>query len=282
MDRHAATADPNQPARPTVACVLCPPPRTQAWRLADRGYRTCTTCYDKLREDLHDISKRYALLDATPGASGEAGSRGAPGFGSRPSASPHVIVMTDWRSKSCEVAVDGIQYVWDPLADDTLEPGQYGPPGGAYVGKREVWYGRDGRGHTEQENPARSVPATLAALAALIAEEREVTPPAARMPGELVRWLDTHMDWITRQELVTDFRDDLRALVKQLMPVTGDPSPRHIGLCPNVIDEGEHSRECGARLYAPLRGDCIACSQCNREWPRAEWLRLGALLQEAC
>lgn len=265
--------------RPTNSCLTCPPPRKVGhWRPADPGYRTCSDCYDKLREDLQDITRRYLLLDPTPGASSEAGGRGAPGFGSRPSASPHVIVMTDWRSKSCEVATDGVQYVWDPLADDTLEPGQYGPPGGAFTGKREVWYGRDGRGHTEQENPARSVPATLAALAGLVAEERDTTPPATRTVHELTRWLDNNMDWITRQDLVTDFRDDLRALVKQLMPVTGDPGRRSIGLCPNVIDEGTVTRECRTRLYAQLKGDNVTCTVCERRWEGDELLRLGDLL----
>lgn len=263
--------------RPTSACVLCPPPKTQAWRLADPGYRTCTTCYDRLRSDLKDIDTRYSMLDASPGASGD-GTRGAPGFGSRPAASPHIIVMTDWRSKSCEVAVDGLQYVWDPLADDTLEPGQYGPPGGAYTQKREVWYGRDGRGHSEQENPARSVPATLASLADLVAEERELAQANTQTVSDLVRWLDNQLDWITRQDLVTDFRDDLRVLVRQLMPVTGDPNQRSIGACPNVIDEGAVTRECRTRLYANPKGSDVSCTACGRRWEGDELLRLGDLL----
>lgn len=292
--------------RPTSACVLCPPPKTRAWRLADPGYRTCATCYDRLRSDLKDIDTRYSMLDASPGASGD-GTRGAPGFGSRPAASPHIIVMTDWRSKSCEVAVDGIQYVWDPLADDTLEPGQYGPPGGAYTQKREVWYGRDGRGHSEQENPARSVPLTLSALAEMIAEERGQTPPRVEprrqhrieypqchlawiggrahpeppppdLMHEIIRWLDNQMDWITRHDLVVEFRDDLRTLVKQLMPVTGDPHQRSIGLCPNVIDEGSVTRECRTRLYANPKGSDVSCTACGRRWEGDELLRLGDLL----
>lgn len=266
--------------RPSSACATCPPPsKVGHWRLADPSYRTCSSCYDKLRDDLKDIAARYLLLDATPGASGETGGRGAPGFGSRPSASPHIIVMTDWRSKSCEVAVDAIAYIWDPLADDTLEPGQYGPPGGAYVGKREVWYGRDGRGHSEQERPPWSVPATLAGLVFLVAEERGMDQLGMGTVADMVRWLDGQMDWITRQDMVTDFRDLLRTLVVQLRLATGDPSPRHIGLCPNTVDDGEQTRECGARLYAPLKGDSIQCRTCSREWPRSEWLRLGDLLE---
>lgn len=270
----------NTDSRPDSACLLCPPPSDgKNWRIPDAGYRTCSHCLDRLRDDLQDVSKRYLLLDPRPGASGDHGSRGAPGFGSRPPASPHIIAMTDVRSKSCEVTSDATLYVWDPLAEDTLEPGQYGPPAGAYTARRDVWYGRDGRAHTEQENPPRSVPATLSSWAFLIAEERDLDSiPPADVHG-LCRWLDQHLDWLTRQDMVGDFAHEIRKLVAQLKPVTGEPGRRHIGLCPNVIDEGDHSRECGARLYAPLKGDSIDCRACGRLWPRTEWLRLGDLLE---
>lgn len=265
--------------RPSNACLVCPPPRQVGhWRPADKGYRTCSLCYDQLRETLHEIADRYDRLDATPGASGDHGGRGAPGFGSRPPASPHIIVMTDWRSKSCEVSSDGVQYVWDPLADTTLEAGQHGPPAGAYVEKREVWYGADGRGHSEQDNPPRSIPGALAGLAGLIAEERASDGTQSRNVHTLVRWIDHQMDWLTRQELVSDVHRELHELVAQLRAVTGDPRSR-IGTCPNTIDEGEHSRECGAKLYAPTRGDTITCAACGRRWPRPEWEDLGRLLQ---
>lgn len=270
--------------RPAHACLLCPPPKNRAWWPADPGYRTCSDCYDKIREQLREIGVRYLALDASPGASGEPSGRGAPGFGSRPAASPHVITMTDWRSKSCEVAFDGVQYVWDPNADTVLEPGQYGPPGGAYVERREVWFGRDGRGHTEQENPPRSIPLALSGIAAMIAEERGMNSPTTRQVPDLVRWIDAQMDWITRNDIVGDIRDELRSLAMQLRPVTGEPGRRHIGTCPRVIDEGEHTRECGTRLYAPVSGDTIRCGNaevCEGEWPRDEWLRLGSLLKDA-
>lgn len=267
--------------RPSSACILCPPPSTptKSWRTAHAGYLTCDGCYDKLREHLKEIDTRYSILNPTPGASGEPGSRGAPGFGSRPAASPHIITMKDWRSKSCEASLDGVQYVWDPLADTVLEPGQYGPPAGAYVERREVWYGRDGRGHTEQEKPPRSVPFTLSSLAGLVAEERGITEPTSRLVPDLARWLDAQMDWITRNHVVVHLWDEFRVLASQLRPATGEPGRRHIGLCPNVLDDGFSTRECAARLFAPLRGDSIECGTCERVWPRSEWLRLGDLLE---
>ena len=275
MDPHHAACSTE---RPTWACLLHrSPSEDHDWVKADPGYRTCSGCLDKLRADLLDVGKRYHQLNARPGASGEQGGRGTPGYGSRPPASVHIIAMRDPRSRAYEVSTDGVQYIWDPLADTTLEPGQYGPPSGAYVGKQEVWFGADGRGHREESRPVRSVPYTLASLAELIAEERDMTI-GARSVRTLVAWLDNQLDWVTRHELVTDFAADIRALLGQLKPVTGDPSRRHIGYCPNTIDQGDETRTCSAKLYAPLRDDTITCQSCGRQWPRPEWEHLGAML----
>lgn len=269
--------------RPDWACLLCPPPRQPGrWRPADPGYRTDSGCLDTLRDRLRDIAERHHRLDPRPGADNDHRGRGAPGFGSRAPASDHVIAMTDRRSKPCETSWDAIAYVFDPLADTTLQPGQHGPPGGAYVQKREVWYGADGRPHAEQETPPRCVPLVLAGIAGLIAEDRDLTAPATHQVADLVRWIDRHLDHVTRQPWVADVADDLRELHDQLKPVTGDPGRRTIGACPNTIDDGPTTRECGSRLFAPLRGDEIRCRTCGRTWPREEWLRLGNLLGQAC
>lgn len=302
------------PARPDIACLLCPPPAAeQTWRLADPGYRTCATCLDGLRSTLRDVVARYLRLSARPGDSGDRG-RGAPGFGSRPPASPHVIAFRDRRSKPCETSFDAVTYVWDPTAAvDPLPDGVHGPdrPPGAYVQKLEVWYGRDGRPHTEQERPPRSPEHVLLSIAALVAEVRGITPlqldevcslagrphthlqwaggqPHPTPPPEPAivrawRWLDNQLDWLTRQDWVDDVARDVRDLDAQLRPVTGDPGGRRIGECPNTIDEGETTRPCRTPLYAPLRGDTIMCSNpdCARRWRRPEWERLGQLLQSA-
>ena len=113
------------PDRDTPSPALTRPPGTclthrhsegRGWVMAHESYKTCDGCYDRIRDTLKDITRRYLSLNARPGASTDHGSRGAPGFGSRPAASPHIISMRDWRSKSHEVAMDGIDYVWDPQA----------------------------------------------------------------------------------------------------------------------------------------------------------------------
>lgn len=233
--------------RPAWACLLHSHPSDgRNWARADDSYRTCGGCYDRFRELLADIPKRYAKLDARPGANQDHGGRGAPGFGSRSPASDHIIAMRDPRSSR----------------------------------DAHTWLAGDGRLHLEAERPPLSVYSVLDTIAWTIAEERQVDGPAPNLPvHELCLFIDRHLDWLTRHELVVEVRNDLRELQAQLKPATGDPAPRHVGLCPNVIDEGEHSRECGARLYAPLRGDSIDCRACGRQWPREEWLKLGDLLE---
>lgn len=233
--------------RPASACLTCALPRPgRGWRTADPSYRTCAACLDRIRDTLKDIVRRYLLLNPTPGASGEHGTRGAPGFGTRPPASLHILAMRDRRSS--------------PVA--------------------RVWVGQDGRVHQESEKPPLSVHGVLETIAWDITEGRGHEPPNPRHDiPQLARLIDVNLDWATRQPAITDLDQQLRALHAQLKPVTGDPGRRHIGICPVTVDEGEHTRECGARLYAPLRGDSIECGACGEVWPREKWLRLGDLLE---
>lgn len=231
--------------RPDAACVLHAPPRQVGrWVLADAGYRTCSSCLDRLRDALREVASRWSALDPAPGAQGESGGRGAPGFGSRAPASDHVIAMRDRRSSR----------------------------------RARAWVGADGRVHRESERPPLSVHAELALMCHHVAEARQVGVPVGDVVF-LVRWLDGHLDWCTRQDGVTELARLVHELVAQLKPVTGEPGRRQIGVCPNTIDEGDTTRRCDARLYAPLRGDTISCRSCGRSWDRPEWLRLGQLLQ---
>lgn len=235
----------DSPDRPQQACATCPPPREegQPWRTADPGYLTCSGCYDHVRDALKEIAKRYNALNPTPGASGESGGRGAPGFGSRSPASDHIIAMTDRRSSTVA----------------------------------RVWVGADGRVHRESERPPLSVWGVLDGAAWAIAEERGIDGPAPDITvHQLTRWIDHQLDWLTRNLLVVDVWRDLRGLVGQLRPVTGDARAL-IGVCPNLPEGAE--QECGSRLYAPTKGDTIVCSACSRRWPRPEWEHLGRMIQ---
>ncbi len=243
-----ATTDDDQ--RPSWSCQLHRPPADEhtPWMPADPSYLTCSGCLNRVRATLNDIRDRYHRLDTTPGSSGEHGSRGAPGFRSQPPANLHIIAMRDPRSSRTA----------------------------------RTWIAGDGRIHHEHERPPLSVRSELDTICWDIAEHRDTPGPDPHLDVDaLTRWIDVHLDWVTRHPLVVDVDQQLRQVRAQLRPVTGDPSRRTIGLCPNTVDEGTTTRVCGTRLYVPHHGDTIECTACDRAWPRAEWLRLGDLLKDA-
>lgn len=234
------------PDRPANACVLHRPPQEGwPWRLSDQGYMTCSPCLDRLRAQLVDIGTRYRRLDPTPGAQGNDGGRGAPGFGSKSPASDHVICLRDSRSSQTS----------------------------------RTWRGGDGRLHAEDEHPPISVWGELDSACWATAEALDLEGPDTRLTvGEQLRWLDVRLNMITQHVVCVDVADTARRVLAALKPITGDPRPRRIGSCPNIPDPDTGER-CAQPLYAPPRGDEIHCHACDRVWPREEWLRLGDLLQ---
>lgn len=237
---------PHPLARPTGACLTCKPPLgTRSWIRATDGYRTCDLCLDKLRDQLADIATRYAKLDVRPGVTGDGG-RGAPGFGSRAPASVHVISVMDPRSSA----------------------------------EAHVWVGGDGRVHRESERPPLSVYSVLETEARDVAERRQIGDVSWGNVYELTFWLDRHLDWITRQDTVVDFAENLRALLSQLRPLTGDPKQKPFSRCPNTTGD----LVCDGPLYAPKASSSIIhCTSCGRDWERekGEWENLGLMLKSA-
>lgn len=178
--------------RPDYACRTCRPPKTDAWILAEHGWRVCDGCFDRLADMLTEINVRFFLLDPRPGG-GRSDSRGAPGFGSRSPGSEHVIAMQD-------------------------------PSSG--TGAR-VWLAQDGRVHREDENPPRSVLNELMTFAVDVCECRGIAHHGCVSVPELCRWLRNHLGWIVCQESVVEFYSGLSRLVHQLRPVTGE---RRVGI----------------------------------------------------
>lgn len=255
---------PDDLIRPGWACCLCRPPTVQDgyWAPAHAGYVTCDGCLERLRQAMGDVGSRYGRLNPTPAAGATAGSRGAPGFASRSPASDHVIAFRDPRSSQ----------------------------------DARVWLDRAGRACREDERPPVSVRGELDILAWDVAERLGMDGPNVRADvGDLLRFLDNRLDFVTRDvDLTVAVAATVRALQSALRPVSGDPRPRYIGHCPNVIesvpdlgfrpaydeDPGVQVR-CGARLHAPLLGDTVACRACGARWLRSAWMELGAALQAA-
>lgn len=225
--------------RPARACITHRAPSTGGkWQLSDKGYLTCSACYERLAELLSvfhrdkddrpdSIPGLYAVTDPTPGATPLAGGGRHPGFGPRSPANDHIISMRDPRS----------------VRRRKLDP--------------------------------YSIPGMLWAWCRRISLERKMDMPTDTVDAMCV-WLSGHLDWITRQPLVLAFYEDLKALHRQLKAV--HQPRVSVGRCPNTIDLGSTSQACNARLYAPLHGDVVTCWSCGRHWSRRDWLRLGDLL----
>lgn len=127
---------------------------------------------------------------------------------------------------------------------------------------------------------AYAPPATLGTWAQAVEEESGYECREWSVPG-LTRYLADRHAWVTAQPWVDDYARELHELVLALRPVTGEPRPRPIGRCPEVLkdEHGDPVGICDTPLLAPLHGDTIKCRGCAREWPRAEWLRLGTILE---
>lgn len=243
------TPDDDDPRPDNACCLHKPPDEGYAWKLADPGWVTCSACLDRLREVMRDVGKRYRALDPTPGRGGD-GSRGAPGFASRSPASEHVIAFTDPRSSQTA----------------------------------KTWRDRAGRLCCEDERPPVSVRGELDILAWDVAEALGHAGPDERADvADLLRWLDQKLDLVTRDAgLAEQVARTLRALQSALRPVTGEPRPKYIGHCPELLDELDGDGVpvvCDARLHAPLKGDAVVCKSCGATWPRERWLELGRALQ---
>lgn len=228
-------------ARPAGACVLCPPPRGHAWTRADSRYATCTPCSTRMRERIAEIGERYLKLDPRPGSSVEAGSRGSPGFVSKPPASVHIIAVKDLRSSQVS----------------------------------RVWLAADGRVHQEETSPPRSVHGTLSTLCWAVAEHRGVSGPRDRDDVfALLRFLDPHVDFVTRHaELAVEVDEGLRALVSALRPLTGDRI-RRIGKCPEMVavEDSDEKVRCDTPLFGGWDSDVVTCRGCGHSWSMDLWL----------
>jgi len=230
---------PNQRPRPDGACLTHRPPKEGfPWRRADHGYQTCSSCYDILHRWLSPLS-----------------------------------IDTDGMPAS----IIGLYATLNPVLGSN-GTGRRAPGfGSRSPASDHIIVMRDKRSVRVEHNDPHSVPGLLSSWCQLVAEERDVKPPVHAVP-ELARFLDSHLDWISRAHWVDELFTELRGLVAQLKAV-GQPR-RRIGLCPTTIDQGQHTQLCEAVLLAPLAGDSIRCWSCGREWPRPEWERLGQLLQE--
>jgi hypothetical protein len=194
--------------RPANGCLTHRPPKAdRPWRLSDPGYRTCRECCDQLHRWL------------TPGSRDDAG---------RPDSIPELYLLLNPL----------------PVVSDS---GRRGPGFGSRSPATDhIIAMRDRRSVKVEAGDPHSVPAVLASWARMIAEDRDVTPPAATVP-DLCAFLDRHLDWVTRQDWVDELADELRELHAQLRGAVGDGRQAPLGHCIEPLD----GRDCGAPIYMP-------------------------------
>ena len=230
--------------RPDWACATHLPPRQgQLWRQPPSGQRICGDCHDRISRMLSPIA-----IDDT----------------GRPDGIPGLFALLN------------------PQPGNNNDRGRRAPGFGSRSPANDyVVAQRDFRTVAVAPGDPHSVLGVLDEWAQLVTDALKVAHPPARTAIELCRFLSNRLDWITQQEFITQFDAELRALVSQ-MRNNGPRVP--IGSCPNTIPvDDAHTRECGAKLFAPLhwREDTVIrcwAADCGREWPRATWPGLGRLL----
>lgn len=222
------------------------------------------------------IPVMFSMLDASPGASGLA-ERRAPGFGSTPPCSLHIITMRDDRSHAY------------PVVDEWFSSRGDSPPDLAHP-------------HHEDEHPPRAIAKSLAGLAAAVQDEIHATGHAACMPcpvrvhalglptgvAGLAAWLYARVRVLARLGWANDAYRDLRDLREQLRDAIGDPALRPIGHCTNPLAEVGSGVQimCGHALYppegvAPTAPDepvrnlpIVTCGRCHAVYDGLAQLRL--------
>lgn len=230
--------------RPNGACVThLPPKQGRRWREASAGKLICGDCRDRMTRMLSPIA-----------------------------------VDDDGRPEG----IPGLFTLLNPRPGNNTDRGRRAPGFGSRSPANDfVISQRDCRTVHVKPGDPHSVLGLLDEWARLVADALNVKGLPIKTAIDLCRFLSDRLDWITRQEFVISFDAELRTLVSQMR----DLGPRvPIGDCPNTIQiDADRTRECGAKLFAPLQwreDTVIKCwaEGCGREWPRESWPGLGALL----
>lgn len=202
------------------------------------GSQCCAGCQRKLLHQLNDTVDLYAML---PAFLAPGSSAGAPKVsGSREAPLPLRLDVLNLLG----AAAGGT--VHDPHGDQT---------GTTPVVERLHSWERDWR-ETRGLSPGKG-PATVTSCTG---------------------FLRAQLDWAAREHpAIVEFATELRELVSELRVATGDPRPKPIGTCTNLVDRDGQRVECGHKLYAAPYSDVIRCRACGDRWSRDRWLMLGRI-----
>lgn len=121
---------------------------------------------------------------------------------------------------------------------------------------------------------------TLGVLLAIANEIREDNGSRRRATSTVIHEADTirgQLDWLTRQEWVTDAYEELRILHRELGDATGQHPARPVGTCGRIRPNTD--QPCGGNIYPTDEGGA-KCRRCNASWDYDRLRFLGTLLED--
>ena len=118
--------------------------------------------------------------------------------------------------------------------------------------------------HTHPDGDIPPAAAQLLAWAALIADERRLTPAAT--PDNALALLAVHLDHATRQPWVADFAAELRRIHHALRHLAGE-TRSIVGTCHADDPDPQVDGECGGPLvHQPVGDVAVVCLRCGDSW----------------
>lgn len=226
----------------TATCVIC-----QTERPAIHGL-LCTSHYERVAQWLHEIEVEAAILSPVKSMQVASGNRGAGLASERSPARLDAIVMRDRRTVNGGPVCEGpvCDYCWH---DTCL----------AY---------RPGREALESGSAqVMSILGVLGSWAAMVREERELTPPDQVTVVSERRTLSFHRDWISEQPWVDEFATELRQLRTALKAANGTADDKPYGRC--YLDLTGDGR-CGGPIWVDTAAGHAYCGKCKQTWDGAQ------------
>lgn len=141
-----------------------------------------------------------------------------------------------------------------------------GLPGGISLNDRAV--------HARSE-----VLAVLASWASLVVEERRLSAAPGRSVGALARFLDRHIDWLSRHPAAGDFADEIHQVTGMAEAVTNPQSSARVELGP--CDQPGCASPVTAIMRSRDNGPASVSCGGGHVWRPHEWLMLGRRLELA-
>jgi len=189
--------------------------------------------------------------------------------------------VTDWRCHDRMVAI--LHEIPERYLKLDPSPGGSGTPERRAPGFRStpplnlhVVALRDPRTDPIEPGDPHCALAAFRSWANLVRRHREQALHTGRSIVSEGEYLAANIDWITRQPWVPAFAAEIEVVCSQLRAANGDPNPKPVGWCIELITDAETgAREfCGFPLFPPREGDdLVKCGGCGSEYDPLRQIR---------